>query len=525
MAKSTSSTARVGATAATLSLILLSASCARSPGPTLPQDNSLTVALESAPINLDPRLATDQASSRVFEVMLNGLVTKDRKGNFIPDLAERWEILDGGPRYRFYLRPGVTFHDGAPLTASDVVWTFQTILDGDVPSPKKGAFHQLDHVIEVDEHTVDFVMNEPFGAMLSNLTTYLGIIPHGSQSDSFNRRPIGTGPFRLVERQPDKLTFEAFDSHWRGRPLLDRLILREVPDATVRALELRKGSVHLVVSDLAPDVLPRFRNDPAFNVVQDPGAKYAYLGLNLEDPILSLRPVRQAIARALDRQRLVDTLWRGLGTVTETILPPGHWAHHEGLELIPYDPVGARRLLDGAGFPDPDGKGPRPRFRLTFKTSTDETALLQAQILQAMLAEVGVEIEIRSYEFATFYSDIKKGSFQMFSLVWTSVIEPDLFSAILHSKSIPPAGANRGRYRNPEFDRLVDAGARLAAPEERRPFYLEAQEILARDLPYISLFIKSTFAVMPAELAGYQNYPSGELYSLKQVHWARSPSR
>lgn len=511
---------------ATTALLLLAAGlvaggCRRTQGPDLPRDNRLVVALESAPINLDPRVGTDQASSRVFEVMLNGLVTKDTKGNLLPDLAESWEILDGGRRYRFPLRSGVRFHDGRELSAADVIWTFQSILDGTVVSPKRGAFQRLERVEAVDDLTVDFVMSEPFGAMLVNLTSFLGIVPQGMDPESFNRQPVGTGPFRLVERHPDHLVFEAFEDHWRGRPRLDVLELREIPDATVRALELQKGSVQLVVSDLAPDVLPLFRQNPSFKVVEDPGSKYSYLGINFEDPILTRTEVRRAMALALDRQRLVDTLWRGLGIVTETVIPLGHWARHNDLEPIPYDPEAARRLLDEAGFPDPDGEGPQSRLALTYKTSTDETALLQAQVIQAMLAEVGIAIEIRSYEFATFYSDIKKGNFQIFSLTWTGIIDPDFFSLILHSKSIPPAGANRGRYRNAEFDRMVDEGARRTNPEERRPFYLRAQEIMANDLPYISLFNRVNFAVMPAQLEGYRNYPSSELYSLKNVKWRR----
>ncbi len=493
--------------------------CRRTAGPDLPRDNLLVVALENAPTNLDPRLGSDQASSRVYDVLLNGLVTKDPRGNLIPDLAKSWEILDGGARYRFHLTAGVLFHDGRELSSDDVVWTFQTLLDGSVPSPKRGAFQRLQSVKAIDPLTVDFVMSEPFGALLANLTSFMGIVPQGSTPEKFNQRPVGTGPFRLLERQPDKLVFAPFDEHWQGRPVLDRLVLRVIPDATVRALELEKGSVQLVVSDLAPDVLAHFRNNRAFRVVEDPGAKYAYIGINLEDPVLSDLRVRRAMALALDRHRLVETLWQGLGVVTETALPPGHWARHEDLEPIPYDPAAARKLLDEAGYPDPGEGG--ARLSLTYKTSTDETALLQAQILQAMLAAVGIEIKIRSYEFATFYSDIKQGNFQVFSLTWTGVVDPDIYSLILHSKSIPPAGANRGRYRNPEFDRLVDQGAALFEPERRRPFYLEAQEILARDLPYISLFIKANYAVMPRELEGYVNYPSGEFYSLKTVRWVR----
>ncbi|MFN7943241.1 MAG: ABC transporter substrate-binding protein [Thermoanaerobaculia bacterium] len=481
------------------------------------------MALESAPIQLDPRVGTDQASSRVYELMANGLVTKDVDGNFVPDLAESWEVLDDARRYRFHLRSGVRFHDGRPFTAADVVWTFQSLLDGTVVSAKRGAIPQLERVVEIDPSTVDFLLREPFGALVSNLTSYLGIVPKGTTPEAMSARPVGTGPWRLVERSPslDRLVFEAFDGYFGGRPKLDRLILREVPEATVRVLELRKGSVQLTINNIPPDVLPLLESDPDFQVPRRPGANYVYIGLNLTDPALARPAVRRALELALDRELLVRSLWRGLGVVTETILPPGHWARNDELPLAPFDPPQAMRLLDQAGLPDPDGpEGPKSRLSLTYKTSTDETALLQAQILQSMWARVGVAVDIRSYEFATFYNDIKRGNFQMFSLTWTGVADPDIYSLILHTRAFPPAGANRGHYSNPEFDALVEAGRRLADPVARRPFYLRAQAILARDLPYLSLFTKVNHAVLPRGLAGYEHYPSGELYSLRKMWWA-----
>lgn len=503
-----------------LSLALLVAACGPAPPPRPPADNSLTVALESAPLHLDPRVATDQASSRVFELILDGLVTKDDRGDFLPALAESWEALDSGARWRFHLRPGVHFHDGSTFGAEDVVWTFETLLDGRVASSKRGAFALLQRVVAIDPATVDFVLAEPFGALLPNLTSYLGIVPSGTSPEAMNRQPVGTGPFRFVSRTADTIELAAFDGHYRGRPRLDRVVLREIPEATVRVLELRKGTVQLVVNALPPDVVPLFRADPRFTVPAASGANYVYLGLNLTDPLLGDLRVRRALALALDREKLVRTLWRGLGIVTETLLPPGNWARHDELPATPFDPAAARTLLDEAGLPDPDGAGPEPRLRLTYKTSTDETAVLQAQILQSMWREIGVDVEIRSYEFATFYADIKRGNFQLFSLTWTGIADPDIYMLILHSKRAPPAGSNRGRFSNPRFDALVEQGARLADRAARRPLYLEAQAIVARELPYLSLFTKVNVAVLPAGLAGYRHYPSGELYSLRTMYWA-----
>jgi peptide/nickel transport system substrate-binding protein len=457
---------------------------------------------------------------------MDGLVTKDEDGAFRPDLATSWEILDGGNRWRFHLRRGVVFHDGRPFSAADVVWTYGSIVDGTVPSAKLGAFAFVRRVVAVDAATVDFELSRPWGALLGNVTSFVGVVPAGRTPEQQNREPLGTGPFRVVRRTPDTVELAAFDRCFRGRPRLDRVVLREVPDATVRVLELRKGTVQLVVNGIPPDVVPLFERDPRFRVAEKLGANYAYLGLNLEDPALADARVRRALALALDREQLVATLWRGLGRVTETMLPPGHWARDDELPELPHDPAAARRLLDQAGFPDPDGPtGPRPRLTLSYKTSTDETARLQAQIVQAMAAEAGIALEIRSLEFATFFADVQRGAFQVFSLTRTGIDDPDLYSLLFHSRNVPPAGANRGRYRNHELDRLLDLGSALSTPEERRPVYLEVQRIMARDLPYISLFTKTNVAVMPATLEGYRNYPSGELLSLPEVEWRRTPAQ
>ncbi|MFQ5350735.1 MAG: ABC transporter substrate-binding protein, partial [Thermoanaerobaculia bacterium] len=405
-----------------LSVLLLALILAACGGGGSQPANEVVVALRNPPTHLDPRVGTDQSSARVFDLMLSGLVTKTPNGDLVPDLATSWEVLDDALRYRFHLRSGVRFHDGRELTAADVVWTFGSIVDGTVVSPKAGAFSHVERVEAADPHAVDFVLRRPFGAMLADLTSFVGIVPAGVGPDDFESAPVGSGPFRLVERSPDSLRFAAWDGYWEGRPQLDQVVLRAVPDATVRALELEKGSVHLVISDLAPDVVERFRADERFRVQTDPGSVYTYLGFNMEDPLVGDLRVRRALALSLDRQALADSLWRGLALVTETALPPGHWARNDELETVAHDPAAARRLLDEAGYPDPDGDGPRTRFTISYKTSTDEVFRLQAQAIQAMAAEAGIGIEIRSYEFATFYADIKAGNFQMFSLNWTGVV-------------------------------------------------------------------------------------------------------
>ena len=493
--------------------------CARRAGPRAPAEDVVVVGRTSAAMNLDPRVGTDAASEEAADLIYDGLLAKRPDGDLVPALAESWEVLDGGRRYRFRLREGVVFHDGRPLSAADVVWTFRSIVDGTVATAKRAAFAQLVRAEEVGERTVELHLAEPYASFPVELT--LGVVPEGSMPEEIGRRPVGTGPFRFVSRSPERLVLAAFARCWSGRPRLDRVELAEVPDSTVRALALLKGSVHLMVNDLPPDVVPRFRADPAFRVVEGPSGDYAYLGFNLRDPVLSDRRVRRAIALAIDRERLVATLWRGLGEVTETMMPPGHWARDETLEPLPHDPAAARALLDAAGYPDPDGPGPRPRLALELKTSTSETYALQAQVIQAMLAEVGIDLTVVTREFATFYEDVKRGSFQTFTLLRTSIVDPNVYLLSLHSRSVPPTGQNRGYWSNPRFDRLIDRANRVTDRAARRPLYVEAQRIAARELPYVSLFFKRNVAVMPAELRGFETYVSGSLQSLPELWWDR----
>ena len=512
--------APLAAVALAAGALLAASGCARRTGPTVPAEDVVVIARTSAAMNLDPRVGTDAASEEIADLLYDGLLAKRPDGDLVPALAESWEVLDGGLRYRFRLRDGVVFHDGRPLTAADVAWTFRSIVDGTVATAKRAAFAQLARAEAVDERTVDLHLFDPYASFPVELT--LGIVPEGAMPGAVDRRPVGTGPFRFVSRDPERLELAAFDRCWSGRPRLDRVALAEIPDATVRALALLKGSVHLVVNDLPPDVIPRFRADPAFRVVEGPSGDYAYLGFNLRDPVLADRRVRRAIALAIDRERLVATLWRGLGEVTETMMPPGNWARDESLEPRPHDPAAARRLLDAAGYPDPDGPGPRPRLRLELKTSSSETYALQAQVIQAMLAEVGIELAVVTREFATFYEDVKRGNFQMFTLVRTSIVDPNIYQLTLHSASVPPAGQNRGFWSSPRFDRLIERANLVTDRAARRPLYVEAQRIAARELPYVSLFFKRNVAVMPAELRGFEIYVSGSLQSVPRLWWDRA---
>lgn len=473
--------------------------------------------IESSPTNLDPRVGIDAQSERIGELMFDALVHRDEHFNLTPWLAERWEIPD--PRtYIFHLHRGVRFQNGQPLTAKDVKWTFDSMMQGKIRSTKSANYRWIDHIDAPDDYTIIFHLNEPFAALLWNLSDGgIGIVPYGSGED-FNRNPIGSGPFRLVSQEQDKeVVLERNDDYWGERANVKRIRMIVVPDATTRALELRKGSADIAINALTPDMVLTLAKEPKLKVRREPGSIYAYLAFNLRDPLLKDARVRQALAYAIDRQPLIHYLWRDQAEPAASVLPPQSWAYDPNVPKYGYDPARARQILDAAGYPAVHGV----RFHLTMKTSTEESSRLMAAVFQQQLREVGIALDIRTFEFATFFSDIGKGAYQMYSLRWIGGNQdPDIFEYAFHSARIPPKGANRSFYVNPRVDELIDRARQETDQEKRRKIYAEVQEILARDLPYINLWYFDNVLVHSTRVRHLELIPSGNYDFLKTAELA-----
>jgi peptide/nickel transport system substrate-binding protein len=225
----------------------------------------------------------------------------------------------------------------------------------------------------------------------------------------------------------------------------------------------------------------------------------------------------RALAYPYHRHILVRHLLKGTGTVAGGLLSPLNWAYDANGRRWPYDPKRAKRLLDEAGYPDPDGDGPLPRFHLSFKTTNIDLRRRIAEAIKEQLQQVGIEIDVRSYEWATFYSDIKKGNFHLYSLAWVGIMDPDILYQIFHSSSFPPNGDNRGRYSNPAVDRLLEQGRSTNELAERKRIYGQVQRILAEDLPYVPLWWWNNVVVKKPALENFTPYPDGDLISLKHV--------
>jgi peptide/nickel transport system substrate-binding protein len=469
--------------------------------------NTVVFLIQSSPASLDPRVGTDEPSEHIDELLFDGLVKKDAQFHFTPALAERWEEPNA-QTIIFHLRPGVHFSDGRALTSRDVVWTINSMRDGTVISPKAASYASVDSVEAPDPLTVVFHLKHADNFLMTNLATdAMGIVPYRSGRD-FWRNPVGTGPFRFVSQRIDQdVTIERNPESWWATPKIARVRFAVVPDAITQSLELEKGSADVESNSLPVDSIPVLASRPNLAVEDAPGTVIQYLAFNTRDPILKDVRVRQAIACAINRRLIIATLYHGDARPAVSLLPPTHWAWTGDVERYDYDPERAEKLLDEAGYK----RGANGvRLQLTMKTSTDERARLLAAVLQQQLSRVGIALNIRSNEFATFYSDVVRGAFQMYALQWIGGNEqPDIFSYVFASDRFPPKGANRGRYANPRLDALLADADQSPDMARRRADYVEAQQILARDLPAVNLWYVDTLVVHNRRLTDVVPSPSG----------------
>jgi len=479
-----------------------------------PIGNIIVLGTTNSATNLDPRVGTDEASQKIHQLIFNTLVHIDSQLRVVPELAESIDHPDP-LTYVARLRRGVLFHNGRELTSADVVYTFRSFLDPTFKG-RSGAYRVLAAVNPIDPYTVEFKLKNPLNSFPVNLV--MGIVQDGSGAANA-RKPIGTGPYRLSEFVPDDhVALTAFDQYFAGRPRNDGLVLKVIPDDTMRGLELRKGTVDLIVNDLSPDIVWQLQREGRVHVETAPGTDYAYIGLNLNDPVLSNGEVRKAIGFAIDRDAIVKYLRRGFATTAVGIVPPMSWAFERNVFDFAHDPAKAEQLLDAAGFRDSDGPGPLPRFRLSLKTSTTEVYRIQAAAIQHDLARVGIAVDVRSSEFQTLSADVLRGNFQMYTLQFVGVTDPDILRLVYHSQQVPPTGLNRVRYRNSDVDRLIEAASAAADDEERRKLYGQAQQRIADDVPYIPLWDKTNVAIFQPDIHGVTLSPIADFTFLKEVY-------
>lgn len=483
-------------------LLLSLAACSQ------PQDDIIRFGLASAPANLDPRYATDATSARINRLLYQRLVDFDESVRPVPALAS-WEQLSP-THYRFHLKPGrAPFHDGSPLNARDVAATYRSVLDPDRPSPHAGALKLIETITVLDDDTLDFILNRADPLFPGYLV--IGLLPADGIKDQhpFHESPLGSGPFRLAAwPQPGRLSLTR---------IADGQVIefQTIGDPTVRVLKLLRGEIDILQNDLPTELLGYLADQQAIQVGYDRGSNFAYIGFNLDDPVTARLDIREAIAHAIDREAIIRHLLGGAARPAAALLPAGHWAGNPALSPLEYDPDRSRALLARAGYT------PEQPLQLSYKTSTDPVRVRIATVIQQQLQAVGIDMKLQSFDWGTFYGDIKAGHFQMYSLAWVGIKTPDIFRYAFHSTSLPPEGANRGHLSSPEIDALIAAAEQGTTLEEQAFAYRQVQASLLRQLAYIPLWYEDHVFAARKNISGYRLSNDGNYDALRDVSRSR----
>lgn len=486
-------------------------------------DDTIVVLIENPVGTLDPRFTTSNYETKFSRLVVPGLVALDTP-DMAPrlELAEKMELIDE-LTWEVTVRADARFSDGTPVTAADVAWTYDTMIVAGSESVYAGPFRERFERLEVlDERRLRFHLVKPLATFTTDVD--IGVLAaHAAGPDGKFRggRVIGAGPYKLGSLESTRLVLEA-NPHYHGeQPRLPRVDVRVVRDASARIVMLVGGSADLAQNVVRLDLIDDVSERDRIVIDAGPSALLTFMMFNNDDPALDDVRVRRAIALAIDRERIIEAKFSGRAVLATGLLPPGHWAYEPAVTRWDFDPERSRQLLDEAGFPDPDGDGPAPRLRLVYKTSSDQFRVALARVIAAQLGEIGIEVEVRAFEFATFFADIKKGQYQIATMQTSDIGEPDYYRTYFHSSRIPtakvPNDNNRWRYRNPRIDELTEQGRRVVDLAERKRIYSEVQRIIADEVPIAALWHEDNVVLTHRDVVGYQILPNARFNGLVTV--------
>jgi peptide/nickel transport system substrate-binding protein len=477
---------------------------------------------------LNPVIANDSASGTVNDQVFNGLVKYDKDIKLIGDLAERWDVSNGGKTITFHLRRNVKWHDGVEFTAEDCLFTYRKFTDPNVVTPYSSSYMDVAQAEAVDKYTFRVTYKEPFSPALESWA--MGMIPKhllegkDINTDAFNRNPIGTGPYRFKEWiAGQKIVLDANPDYFEGRPNIDSFIYRIIPDSTTMFQELLSGGVDLMgltpLQYLRKSETRRIREN--YRKFRYPANAYTYLGYNLSNPLFKSIPIRQALSYAINRQSIIDGILLGLGKPCTGPFSYVSWAYNPDARSYPYDPERARRMLAAEGWRVRTSDGLLVKdgrtFRFTILTNQGNNERIHAaEIIQQNLKAVGIDVNIRVMEWQAFLEQIDKRSFDAMILGWSMGRDPDLYD-IWHSSKTKKGEYNFIGYKNPEVDRLLVEGRRTFDIEKRKRIYYRIHAILAEEQPYAFLYVPDALPIVHKRFKGIEVAPLGITYNF--IHW------
>ncbi|HET6612931.1 MAG TPA: ABC transporter substrate-binding protein [Kofleriaceae bacterium] len=490
-------------------------------------DDTLVVLIPRPVLDLDPRFAINSYDTKLSRLIAPGLTTVDTASlEPAPALAESITQIDD-LTWEVTLKDGVKFSNGLPVLADDVVYTYSSVLDPATKSLFRSNFaDRFKGVEKVSARVVRFHLQKPIAMLMSDFDFgIVSAVAARAGGGRFAHGVVGAGPYRVVRFASERILLSRNPYYAGPVPPMAKILVRTVRDPNARTLMLVGGSADLTQNGIRLDLASEIEARPRVKIETAPSAILTYLMMQTSDPLLGDVRVRRAIAHAIDRKTIIDAKLGHRAVLATGLLAPGHWAYRGDVKTYAFDPVRARALLTEAGFPDPDGPGGKPRMHLVYKTSSDPYRLAIARVIAAQLAEVGIDAEVRAFEFGTFLADIKRGNYQLASMQTASIGEPDYYFAYFHSSRIPtaehPATLNRWRYANPKLDALLEAGRRTVGKTARIAIYGQVQAILANDVPIIPMWHEHNIAVMNVDVSHYKMLPNARFSGLAQATKAR----
>lgn len=476
------------------------------------------------PSNLIPYLASDSASAEVAGLLYTSPLEYDKNFNIIKCAAEEWEVSEDGTFMRFKLKEGLVWQDGHPLTADDVTFTYNLMIDPKTPTAYAADFLNVKEYRQTGPLSFEVRYDAPYAR--AAITWMHPILPRhvleheNIASTRYARNPIGAGPFKLKSWEPgSRIVLEANERYFKGRPYLDEVIYRIIPDTTTMFLEARAGRLDFV--GLSPQQYLRQTGgewwEKHWNKYKYLASGYTYLGLNQKSPFFQDRRVRQALSCAVDRQGIIKGALLGMGEAAFGPYKPGTWVYNTSLKPYDYDPERARRLLAEAGWlPGKDGvlekDGLRFEFTILVNQGNNERIKV-AVILQQMFRAVGVKVSIRTVEWAAFLKEfVNTRKFDALILAWNILDDPDIFD-VWHSSAAAGNGLNFVGFCNEEVDRLLERGRASADRAERKRLYDRFQQILHEEQPYLFLYVPYSLPMVQSRFRGIEPAPAGITYN------------
>jgi peptide/nickel transport system substrate-binding protein len=510
-----------------LSLLLVLAGCRR-------RSNSFVIALGDNIRTIDPigSPSVDAASERVRTLLFNSLVRKDEKFDYVGELASNIARSPDGTVYTFALHEGVKFHDGRFLTSADVKYTLDLVFSSSFA--KSASFYEsvgtekhsyIKSVEAPDSKTVVVTLIKPWVGLLSNLVP-VSIIPKDSYEGQ-KTHPIGSGPFKFVryDNAQQVLDAEAFPEYWDGPAKIPAIRVRVISDMNALQAELRAGRVDIapMPTSLSPDAVKLLQQDPNLQVNAFPGSNVVLLTINTSSAPLDNVKVRQAIAYAVDRETMIKDLLQGYGKIANSIVPEESWAYTAG-HTYSYDPAMSKKLLDEAGFRDPDGDGPKMRFDkpLVYKLSGSSISGRQyAGVIQNYLKQAGIPVEIQTTEQNTLFDELRRGNFQIAYTQWVGGNQDPIFYKDLFATSEIPtqtrASRNRSRYSNKDLDALLDEAVNTLDLQKGLELYTKIQDIVSNEVPVFPLWYQSNIVIAKKDVGNIHVDASGDWSFIKNV--------